>query len=222
MIRRDYILRMIEEMILALKRIGEFKEGERWEDAAGAVSEEFQRLLGMAPEAVSKMSETELLARLMKGEPTLVVRDKALLVTTLLNEAGDIAAQRDQMEESRACYLKGLHLLLDTLAQGDAGEFPHFVPKVEQFVDALSDQPLPSRTLAMLMQHYERIGEFGRAEDMLYTLLDAEPENPGVADFGISFYERIARLGDRVLEEGNLPRSELQEGLAELKMRHAK
>ena len=35
------------------------------------------------------------------------------------------------------------------------------------FVLALADAPLPRETLARLMQHYERIGEFGKAEDAL-------------------------------------------------------
>jgi len=41
-IRRDYILRMIEEFIQALARVNALKQDQRWEEAAGAVDEEFQ------------------------------------------------------------------------------------------------------------------------------------------------------------------------------------
>src|SRR5260221_6942520 len=138
----------------------------------------------------------------MQGEPTQVVHDKALLLTSLLKEAGDVATAQDRAEDSRACYLKGLNLLLDVLAQADTFEFPDFVPKVEVFAQALEDAPLPTRTLARLMQHYERTGELGKAEDALYAILDAEPDNPGVVGFGITFYERLKSQSDPALEAG--------------------
>jgi hypothetical protein len=37
----------------------------------------------------------------------------------------------------------------------------------------LRNDPLPLRTLALLMQHYERTGEFAKAEDELFAMLDA-------------------------------------------------
>src|SRR6185503_17438769 len=112
MMRQDYILRMIQEFGEALSRINGFKKGRQWDDAGAAVDEEFQRLVGAGAQAVAQLSETELLAKLVQGEPTSVVRHKILLMTTLLKEAGDLAAAQNRIEDSRRCYLKGLHLLL--------------------------------------------------------------------------------------------------------------
>ena len=100
------------------------------------------------------------------------VREKIFFLTTLLKEAGDIAAAEGRAAESRACYLKGLHLLLDSLARGDAFEQPEFVPKVDLFVGALDE--MPAHTSAVLMEHYERTGQFGKAEDALYAILEAK------------------------------------------------
>ena len=69
------------------------------------------------------------------------------------------------------------------------------------------------------MHHYERTGEFAKAEDSLYAMLDVEPRNAGLLEFGIAFYERLARQSDDVLAAGNLPRTELEAGLAELRNR---
>src|SRR4029077_11142401 len=106
MIRRDYFLRMIEEFFEALSRIQALKKGQHWREASGQIDEEFQRLVGGGAAAVAQLSETELLARLIAGEPTQVVRDKTLMLATLLREAGDTAAAEERVEESRACYLK--------------------------------------------------------------------------------------------------------------------
>jgi hypothetical protein len=217
MIRRDYILRMIEEFVQVLSRIKSLERGQLWREAACAVDEEFQRLTGAGAAAVAQLTETELLARLIQGEPTQVVRQKALMLTTLLKEAGGLAAAQGRAEESRASYLKGLHLLLETLARHEAFECPDFVPGVEVFVAALGNKPLPLETQARLMQHYEVTGQFGKAEDCLFAMLEAEPGNAALVEFGIAFCERLRGQSDASLASGNLPRPELEASLAELR-----
>ena len=221
MIRRDYILRMIEEFIQALARVNALKQDQRWQEAAGAVDEEFQRLIDTGARAVARLTETELLARLIRGQPTQAVREKTLILITLLGEAGDMAATQERAEESRSCYLKGLHLLLETLAREEITAFPDFLPRVEMFTAALRDLPLPLEIQALLMQHYERSREFAKAEDALFAMLEAEPGTAGLVEFGVAFYERLQDQSDAVLEAGNLPRPELEAGLAELRKRAA-
>jgi len=217
MLRRDYLLRMIEEFIQMLARLNALKKGQLWNEATGTVDEELQRLVGAGVETIVRLSETELLARIVQRGPTQAVRDRTLLVSTLLKEAGDIAAAQDRPDDSRVCHLKGLHLLLDTLSEDETFECPGFVPRIEAFVVALSDDPLPVRTQARLMQHYERAGDFGKAEDRLFALLEAEPENPRLLEFGDAFYRRLASLSDARLAEGKLPRVELEAGQAEFR-----
>jgi hypothetical protein len=205
MIRRDYILRMIEEFMQVLSRINSLKRGQLWREADDLIDAEFKRLISAGAETAAQMSETELLAKLIQGEPTQVVHHKALLLTTLLNEAGDLA-----LAQGRA---------LETLARTDVSDFPDFVPKVEAFVEALRDAPLPLSTQARLMAHYERLGEFGKAEDALFAMLEAEPHEPKLLEFGIGFYQRLGSHSDATLSAGNLPRAELQAALAELERR---
>ena len=221
MIRRDYILRMIEEFVQALARINELKQNRRWQEAAGVVDEEFQRLIGVGADAVARLTETELLASLIRGEPTQAVHDKTLMLTALLKEGGDVAATQERMEESRSCYLKGLRLLLETLAREEVSDCPAFVPRVEMFAAALRGSPLPLETQALLMQHYERSGQFAKAEDALFAMLEAEPRKAGLVEFGVAFYERLQGQSDASLAAGNLPRPELETGLAELRKRLA-
>jgi hypothetical protein len=219
MIRRDYILRMIEEFVQGLARLKGLKQEQRWEEAEGTLEQQFQQLVGVGPDAVAQLSETELLAKVIQGEPTLAVRDKTLMLATLLKEAGDLAAAHERLEESCAFYLKGLHLLLETLGRTEVFECPEFVPRVAMFVTALEDASLPFQIQGLLMQHYERTLEFAKAENALFAMLDLEPNNAGLVDFGISFYERLQGQSDAALAEGNLPRTELEASLKELRDR---
>ena len=219
MIRRDYVLRMIEEFMQALARLRSLKQGQRWAEADDELDAEFKKLVGDGAQAVARLSETDLLARLMQEGPTHLLREKTLMLTRLLTEAGDAATAKEQTAESSECYLKALHLLLEVLARDEIVECPEFVPKVEMLVAALQSAPLPVRSAAMLMQHYERTGEFAKAEDALFAMLDAEPDNPAIVEFGITFYERLRSQSDAALDAGNLPRAEVEAGLSQLRRR---
>lgn len=219
MIRRDYILRMIEEFMQALSRMRALKQGQRWAEAGDELDAEFKKLIGDGLQSITRLSEADLLARLMKGGPTHLLRDKTLMLTTLLTEAGDVAVAEGREVESRECYLKALHLLLDVLSRDEVFACPEFVPKVEMLVAALRSAALPVRTQAMLMQHYERTGEFAKAEDALYAMHEAEPDNHTIAEFGIAFYQRLLAYSEATLKTAGLPRAEVEDGLKQLQGR---
>jgi len=87
MIRRDYILRMIENFSGRSRESNHSKadkNGERrtLRSIGNSTSD------GNGCAAVAHLSETELLAHIVRGEPTLAVREKTLILATLLKEAG--------------------------------------------------------------------------------------------------------------------------------------
>jgi hypothetical protein len=222
MIRRDYILRQIEQFVAMLAKITGLVKNEQWQEASTMAAGEFQRLAGMDAPEVLRMSETELLARLIQGEPAHVVESKIFMLATLLKANGDLIAGQGRLEESRQYYLKGLHLLLNTFGRNEIAERPDFVPTVEAFLTGLHDSPLPLKTGAMLMRHYEKTGEFAKAEDTLFGMVDAEPDQVELLDFGRSFYQRLLELSDDALTVGNLPRTEVKAGLTEMNARKAR
>lgn len=221
MIRRDYILRMIEEFVQTLARLRQLKRDGRLEAAAAVLDEQFQKLLRVDAASVAQLSETTLLTQLIRDEPTQVVRDKSSLLVALLHEAAEVQASQGHDDASRASRLKALHLLLEVLGREDPAALPEFVPKLELLVACLRDPPLPPRTLFALMRHYEWLGDFAKAEDALFALLDAEGEHPALVELGVAFYERLLRRSDAELELGNLSRAEIQSGLAELRAKRA-
>ena len=81
---------------------------------------------------------------------------------------------------------------------------------------SFAEGPIPPSTLAALWRHYERIGAYARAEDILFILLEEQPDNPALISEAKLFYERLPRQSDTALEEGNLPREEVKEGFAEI------
>lgn len=220
MIRRDYFLRMIEEFVQFLARINSLKREQLWREVSESLEAEFKRLIGGSASDGLRLSETELLARFMQAGPTFVVREKLFMFITLLKEAGDAAVAQHHAETSREYYLKALHLLLGVLMENDAFDYPEFAPKVGMLEAALAGTPLSVPTCAMLMQHYERNGEFARAEDELFAMLEAEPNNQRIVQFGIAFYQRLLEQDDNALATARLPRTEVEEGLKKLQGRN--
>lgn len=212
---------MIEEFVRALARLRELRHAGQHEAAGALLDERFQALIGTGAEAVGTLSETELLARLLQGEPTQVIRDKCLLLVALLREAGELHASAGREDQARVCDLKAVHLLLEVLLREDATALPDFVPRLEMLLAGLRGQSLPPRTCAALMRHYELVGEYAKAEDALFTLLESEPENAALLELGLAFYERLLRQSDTALCAGNLPRAEVETGLGELRARRA-
>jgi hypothetical protein len=216
MIRRDYLLRQIEEFVGAMAQLAGLAKREQWQEAATITSEQFKAVAGMDAAEVVRLSDTDLLARIVEGEPTHVVENKIFMLAALLKAQGDILVGEGKMEESRPYYLKGLHLLLDTFAQSDISRRYDFVPTVETYLMALQEAPLPLKTNALLMRHYERTGQFAKAEDALFAMLETEPGNGELVNFGMAFYQRLLSLSDDALARGDLPRGEVNAGLAEL------
>ncbi len=216
MIRRDYILRMIEEFIRSLARIQTLTQNRQFELAESSVDEELQKLLKLDALGVIGLTESEILARLMEGQPTQTVADQCAWVATLLREAGDIHAANGREAEGRACHVKALSLLLATFHSQPTFELPAFVPKIDELMRTLADGPLPARTRAALMAHYEQIGEFAKAEDQLHVVIETESDNPALLRWAIEFYDRVLRQSDAALQAGNLPRTEVEAAREEL------
>ena len=217
MIKRDYLLRMIEEFVQALARLRSLKKAQLWNEAAGVTEDEFRRMLGLGAAEAVRLTETELLARLIAGAPTQAVRERTLVLATLLKEAGDLASNTNQPEEARCFYLKALHLLLETLAHEDPFEWPEFVPHIDLILGGLAQERLPLETLARLMHHYERSGAYAKAEDCLFAIANETPRSSSLREFGEAFYQRLEAETSERLAEGNLPREEIAAGLAEFR-----
>jgi hypothetical protein len=215
MIRRDYLMRMIEEFARAIRRMTQLKSEGKWTEAKAAVDDQFRSRFNRHRDEILGLSETELLAMIMCGESTLAVPDKTWILIELLKEAGEIAVAQGDVVRGHELLVKALSLWLLTKT-ADPLERPEFVVPVDVLLAGLNAVPLPAATLGRLMQHYEESKEWAKAEDRWYQLLEQDRTNSALIEFGIAFYRRLSLQTDAALAAGNLPREEVISALRDL------
>lgn len=216
MLRRDYFLRLIEKFAQMLARVRDQMDAGEYAQAGAELDSAFAELMGLGADEICRLSDTELLARLTDEGPTHAVPDKIRLLTALLQQAGLLHAAGQREEQSRSCWLKALNLLLNLQMEDIDSEFQQFIPTIDLLCDQLRGVELPLTTLAALWRHHERIGAYARAEDALFALLEAQPNNRELLAEAKAFYERLLHQPDKALNDGNLPRDEVTAALAEL------
>jgi tetratricopeptide (TPR) repeat protein len=214
MTQRDYILRVAEQFGRALAQVIYQRENEDYQGAHDFIDEQLRQMLGMGAGFVHTAPEETLLAMLTSMGALDI--EKCWLLATLLKADGEIFEAQENENDSYYCYLKALNLFLAALTSDQEAHRLDPIPEVEGLLYKLSSYELPTRTKTLLFRYFEQTGSFANAENTLYELLDADPENSEIIESGKAFYRRLLRLSDARLAEGSLTRDEVEDGLLKL------
>ena len=211
----DYILRHIRQAGQAWARIVRLIKDRKFAAARIELDQTYRQLLGLSPDDVLSREPNELIARLRFGELPAAGRERCIMLAMLLKASGDVAAQAGAASWTRA-YHGALVILLDVALREPDEELPAFAPTIESLDAELPADAVPAATRQLLLRYYEQVGAYGKAEDILWSLLDRAPGDCEVIKAGQALYARLRALGDAALAAGNLPRDEVEGGLAEL------
>lgn len=220
MVRKGYIEQQIEEMGLLLARlIGLRKEG-NYEAAMEELRAGAARLTGWDIDRVGALPESLLLSMLGGGNirDTLEV-GKCIALASLLCERAELYRLEGRDTDAVSVERKALTLFCEALIAEPYLRRPEYRERIDRITTSLSRERtgLGIPALHRLFHYRESVGEFARAEDILYTLRD-DGTLPGLHAEAVAFYQRLLRLPDSELEAGDLPRNEVEEALAELKL----
>lgn len=216
MFQNDYLLRMIQQITEALAtQIFQLKKEKKHDEALAAIGELLNRHSLPSLKMVHTLTLDQLL-RLLSTNGQLAAA-KVQTVAMLLTEEADILSARGGSDAYVASALKSLKLYLvlfqESLENGDKHNLTEASRPIEPLLDMLSPFELPPDLKLELMAYYEHTGQFSKAEDLLFELLD---EGQADIELGTLFYERLLKKDDRELITGNLPRNEIYDGIAEL------
>ncbi len=148
--RRDYIMRLIEEVAQLLRRTITKRQDGDDRTALETVVFGFSRLFNLDANQVFQFTPEQHFAMLCNEENPDDCRDKVLLYAALSTEAGRLYAKMGNRAMARATYLNALRFVLKARAQFSPEGMPDYAPKVEDLLAALGPEPLDAETAALL------------------------------------------------------------------------
>lgn len=214
MLREDYLLRIIRQAAQAIAHILGLTVEQRYAQALEAIDHTLQEFLGLSSELLARLPESTLLEMMSVGG--VADAGRILFLAEMLAMQGDIYAAQGDEAEARRRRLKSLNLYLEVARLSEPSALADQLARIEGLAGALRPSGLPPETLAGLFHCLEATGRYAKAEDALFGLIEASPRPAAAIEEGVAFYERLRTRSDAELVAGDLPRSEVEESLAEL------
>ena len=138
MIRRDYIIRLIEEFGILWARLVAQMRGGDVAVARLSLDHAYMHTLGLAPDAGQSLTAGDLLARMQIGFPPEVGRERCLMLCALLQVEGNLALYHANPSAAADRYRTALLIMRVTLAEDDAETQRDYAPKIADLETALA------------------------------------------------------------------------------------
>jgi len=214
MINKDYILRMAEKFGRALAIILHLREYNKYEEALLYVDDQLLQATGLTSSFINSVSD-EMLIQAISPLGVLNV-EKCLWIAVLLKAEGEIYEEQAKTNESYYRYVRSLRLYLLLLPHEASLQDSNLANDIQELLNKLGEYELPIEIQEKLFSYYENVGKYDKAEDVLFDVLDTHSANGEMIERGRAFYTRLQARSDVELLMGNLSRTEVAEGSAQL------
>jgi hypothetical protein len=207
-------MRQIGQLALALHQILFHKEHKQFDEAERLLDEACRHILGLNLHSLQALATADILKLLTYNETTDT--GKALVLADLLKEEAELQHAAGDQNEAYICRVKALDLLLvlnQDYRDGDELLNKEIVTRLDDMLFRLGRLDLPVSVKQKLLLYYETSGAYAKVEDLLFHLLEDEPDRPETRKQGISFYQRLLGMEEAELKQGNFSLEEAQEGL---------
>jgi hypothetical protein len=148
--RRDYILRLIDEVSRMIARIVFKRRGGSDQEALELTVMGFERLFNLERNQLFQFTLDQQFAMLTLDEPPEIARDKVLLYAALSDQAGRTYTKMGNEQMAHATYLNALKFSLKARQFAVDAPPPDFTPKIEELLALVGDDRLDPETKALL------------------------------------------------------------------------
>jgi tetratricopeptide (TPR) repeat protein len=210
--QQDYILRMIEQLGVFVRRVTGLKQEGKTEEALQTVGEAFGTMGGLNASLVHALSEDDLI-NLLRARGA-IDSDRCLALGELLREEALIYDDLGQPDEALPRYLKSLRLHLEAFPDPEDTPVELSLSAIEFLVDRIPAPTLSFQTFDRLISFLTDMGNYALAENVLLERHEALPHEDDAFGIGEEFYRAVLDQPDDGIEAGGLSREEAEEGLA--------
>ena len=167
MIRQDYIMRMIEQLISVLSKIGINKEAGKYQEAITNIETAFKNILGLDYILLNALSAKDIISLMKISNDYTTLNIKCIIIAKLLKEKTKINKQLNvENPSSINDYQKPLILYLEGIVNNNLDiELGNYYADVLEIVTKINDSEISQDTRFKLFKFYELIGEYDKAEN---------------------------------------------------------
>lgn len=210
MFRRDYIVRMIEDMTAMVAKVFTLKQEKKTTEALWEIDELLGRHFRLNSRLLNSLSVEDIIEMFRLGG--VIESDKLQGVARMLKEEGSIYAAAGNKDASLFRAMRSLHLFLYANQHGADRELLLMTREIDELLGEVEGYRLPVKTERLLLTYLEEEGRYDKAEDSLYRLWE---QGEHVVYEGKGLYERLLLKTPEDLERGGLPLTEVEQGLQE-------
>lgn len=208
--RRDYIVRMIEDMTTMVAKVLSLKQERKTTEALWEVDELLNRHFRLNSRLLNSLSVEDVIEMFRFGG--VIESDKLQGVAKLLKEESGIYKASGNQEEALTRAMRALHLFLYADLHGADRKLLSMTSEMDELLQEVQGYRLPAKTERLLLPYMESMGRFDKMEDTLYRLRE---QGEDVTTEGRALYERLLLKSPEELEQGQLPLEEVKQGLVE-------
>lgn len=150
--RRDYILRIIDEVSRIIARVVFKRRAGADQEALETVVQGFQRLFNLQADQLFQMTPDHHYVMLTLDEPPEIARDKVLLYAALSAEAGRIYKKMGNERMATATINNAVRFALKAKSFATDMPLPDFAPDVDELVSTLGAGKLDPENQALRTQ----------------------------------------------------------------------
>ncbi len=182
MLQEDYILRIARQAAKTLAGLLSLTTEQPCPQALEIIDQTMREQLGMSSSLASQLPESTLIPLMAVGG--VVDAGRLLLLADLLRLEGEVHAAEGNEPEADRRYVKALNLFLEAASRLAPNALPEEFRSVEALVERLALRGLPSATLEAMLPYLEATGQYARAEDVLFELIEHTPDPKAIVERG--------------------------------------
>lgn len=167
-----------------------------------------KKLIGIELKHIETFSDVKLIELMMLEKDAASV--KMYVTGILLKEKASLLSSKEMPREIEDINQKSLSLLLESYLGDKRPINTDHAELINGLLKHFNAKIIPDHICEKIVLYHECNGNFAKAEDMLFELIE---RNPSYIREGILFYERLLEKTDSELENGNLPRNEVEESI---------
>lgn len=213
MLKSDYTTKMIEQFKKAMEKIENRKYHNDWNSISDIIDSAFKEIFRLGSNFFNSISfENVLDIVTMNGN---IEQDRCIIVAKFLEEEAEALIHIGKEAESNPMLQKSLKLFLEAYSAEKKADLEVYFSDIKTIYEKIDYMEIDNRSKLQLIDYFKAKGIYTKCEDLFYEILEDSSDEEYIKK-GIDFYNNLLNKSDEELENADLPRNEVLDGLKRL------